>query len=107
MTDLTVRKAMRYFVLTELMAIVIVGVGWGLKQNGLVISFGLLLMMGGIVFLAVAGNLKAQERLIESVEKARQEQETYADEVGTETRGRDFGGAESNDSTADDPGSKL
>lgn len=81
MTDLTVRRAMRYFVATELVAIVIIILGSALEQNVCIISFGLLLVMSGLVFLTYAGNIKAQERMIEAIERAHQEQGISVDEI--------------------------
>ena len=106
MVDLTVRKAIRLFFLTELIAIGIIGVGFGLGRNAFIISAGLLVMMGGMVFLTFAGNLKAQERMLEAVDKTRQEQERQTDEAATEIRGRSSGSEETNDSTAIHRGSE-
>jgi hypothetical protein len=107
MVNLTVRKAMRYFVLTELIAGVIIVIGLGLGRNGFIISAGLLVMMGAMVFLTYAGNLKAQERMLEAAEEARQEQEHQADEAATEIHGRNSGSEQSDDLAATDRGSEL
>lgn len=107
MVDLTVRKAIRFFFLTELIAIVIIGVGFGLGRNAFIISAGLLVMMGGMVFLTLAGNLKAQERMLEAAEKNRQEHEHQADEAATEIHGRDSSVEQTDNLTAPDRGGEL
>jgi arginine exporter protein ArgO len=107
MVNLTVRKAMRYFVLTELIAIAIIGVGFLLQRNAFIISAGLLVMMGGMVFVTFAGNLIAQERMLEATEEARQEQEHQADQAATEVRGRNSGVEQTDNLTPPDRGDEL
>ena len=106
MIELTVRKAIRYFLLTELIAMAIIGVGLLLGQNGCLVSLGLLFMMGGIAFLTYAGNLKAQQRMIEAAEKVRQEQGLYADDVEGEIESRYLDHTEPGTAIADNPSGK-